>query len=42
MSSIAIHDLAHSAALDSQAMSRVRGGIAALGKDINEIGRAHV
>ena len=35
MSSIAIHDLAHSAALDRQAMSTVRGGIAALGKDIN-------
>jgi len=35
MSSIAIHDLAHCAALDGQAMSTIRGGIAALGKDIN-------
>jgi hypothetical protein len=35
MSSIIIHDLAHSAALDQQAMSAVRGGMAALGKDIN-------
>ena len=35
MSSIAIHDLAHSAALDNQAMTAVRGGMAALGKDIN-------
>jgi hypothetical protein len=35
MSSITIHDLAHSAALDQQAMTAVRGGMAALGKDIN-------
>ena len=34
MSSIAIHDLAHSAAIDSQAMSAVRGGYA-FGKDVN-------
>ena len=34
MSSIAIKDLAHSAELDSQAMSSVRGG-SAFGKDVN-------
>ena len=34
MSSIAIRDLAHSAELDSQAMSSVRGG-SAFGKDVN-------
>ena len=34
MSSIAIQDLAHSAALDHQAMSSVRGGHA-FGKDVN-------
>lgn len=34
MSSIQIHDLAHSAALDKQAMSAVRGG-SAFGKDVN-------
>jgi hypothetical protein len=35
MSNITIHDLARSAALDKQAMTAVRGGMAALGKDIN-------
>lgn len=38
MSSIVVQDLAHSAALDPQAMSAVRGGTnfgAGLGKDIN-------
>jgi hypothetical protein len=35
MSSIQIHDLAHSAALDNQAMASVRGGFAGLGKDVN-------
>jgi len=35
MSSIAIQDLAHRSELDSQAMHTVRGGFAALGKDIN-------
>ncbi|MFC5548840.1 hypothetical protein [Massilia aerilata] len=35
MSSIHIHDLAHSAALDRQALAAVRGGSAAFGKDIN-------
>ena len=34
MSSIQIQDLAHSAALDKQAMSSVRGG-SAFGKDVN-------
>ena len=34
MSSIAIQDLAHSAALDQHAMSSVRGGHA-FGKDVN-------
>jgi hypothetical protein len=34
MSSIAIHDLAHSAAIDDRAMSAVRGGYA-FGKDVN-------
>ncbi|MGO4479965.1 hypothetical protein AB4Z32_27405 [Massilia sp. 2TAF26] len=34
MSSIAIHDLAHSATIDGQAMSAVRGGYA-FGKDVN-------
>ena len=34
MSSIAIHDLAHSAAIDGRAMSAVRGGYA-FGKDVN-------
>ena len=34
MSSIAIQDLAHSAALDQRAMSSVRGGHA-FGKDVN-------
>ena len=34
MSSIAIKDLAHSAELDNQAMSSVRGG-SAFGKDVN-------
>ena len=35
MSTIQIRDLAHSAALDNQAMTAVRGGFAGLGKDIN-------
>jgi hypothetical protein len=35
MSSIQIRDLAHSAALDNQAMASVRGGFAGLGKDVN-------
>lgn len=35
MSSIHIHDLAHRAALDRQALAAVRGGSAAFGKDIN-------
>jgi hypothetical protein len=34
MSSIAIHDLAHSAAIDDRAMTAVRGGYA-FGKDVN-------
>ncbi|MGO4479969.1 hypothetical protein AB4Z32_27425 [Massilia sp. 2TAF26] len=34
MSSIAIHDLAHSATIDGQAMSAVRGGYT-FGKDVN-------
>jgi hypothetical protein len=34
MSSIAIHDLAHSAALDGHSMAAVRGGYA-FGKDVN-------
>lgn len=34
MSSILIHDLAHSAALDNRTMSAVRGGYA-FGKDVN-------
>jgi hypothetical protein len=34
MSSIAIHDLAHSAALDDRSMTAVRGGYA-FGKDVN-------
>jgi hypothetical protein len=34
MSSIAIHDLAHSAALDDRGMAAVRGGYA-FGKDVN-------
>ena len=35
MSSIAIHDLAHRSELDGQAMSAVRGGYSAFGKDVN-------
>ncbi|MEH6435882.1 hypothetical protein [Massilia sp. DD77] len=38
MSSIRIHDLAHSAALDNQALSTVRGGFGGFGgfgKDVN-------
>ena len=35
MSSIQIRDLAHSAALDNQAMATVRGGFAGVGKDVN-------
>ena len=37
MSSIQIRDLAHSAALDNQAMAAVRGGFAGIGvgKDVN-------
>ena len=35
MSSIAIHDLAHRSELDGQAMSAVRGGYSAFGKDMN-------
>jgi hypothetical protein len=35
MSSIQIRDLAHSAALDNQAMAAVRGGFAGVGKDVN-------
>lgn len=35
MSSIQIRDLAHSSALDNQAMAAVRGGTAAFGKDVN-------
>ena len=35
MSSIQIRDLAHSAALDNQAMAAVRGGFAGAGKDVN-------
>lgn len=35
MSTIAIHDLAHSAALDRQALAAVRGGSAGFGKDVN-------
>jgi hypothetical protein len=35
MSSIAIHDLAHRSELDGQAMSVVRGGYSAFGKDVN-------
>ncbi|ALK99051.1 hypothetical protein [Massilia sp. WG5] len=34
MSSIVIHDLAHSAAIDDRAMTAVRGGYA-FGKDVN-------
>jgi hypothetical protein len=34
MSTIALHDLAHSAALDDRAMTAVRGGYA-FGKDVN-------
>jgi hypothetical protein len=34
MSRIAIHDLAHSAAIDDRAMTAVRGGYA-FGKDVN-------
>jgi hypothetical protein len=34
MSSIAIHDLAHSAPIDDRAMTAVRGGYA-FGKDVN-------
>jgi hypothetical protein len=34
MSSIAIHDLAHSAIIDDRAMTAVRGGYA-FGKDVN-------
>jgi hypothetical protein len=34
MSSILIHDLAHSAAIDRQAMSAVRGG-SGFGQDVN-------
>ena len=35
MSSIQIRDLAHSAALDNQAMAAVRGGFAGLDKQVN-------
>ena len=35
MSSIQILDLAHSSALDNQAMAAVRGGTASFGKDVN-------
>jgi hypothetical protein len=35
MSSLQIRDLAHSAALDNQAMATVRGGFAGLDKDVN-------
>ena len=35
MSTIQIRDLAHSAALDNQAMAAVRGGFAGVGKDVN-------